>query len=292
MAVFVSTTFFGDQSNINDALKTLENLRIKNIEIGSNHAPIRIEDLRLVKGTTYICHNYFPPLRREIVLNIASEDKVLRKKSIAFIKNTIILCQKLEIKFYTIHSGFFADVISPHHNEGKSRNFDFIFQANAKDKKQVLERTIEIIKDLSLFAKRKNVQLLIENQGSKTSKEFTLFDSSEELDILKREVGGTLKFNFNLAHAILAGLKLEEEKVFKHFYESSAFFEVSEIDRNLDSHLPIIPDKGLICSLLEKYATMFAKNNIILEYRNLRSEDLKKSYDFVTKLLNGASPEI
>ncbi len=285
MAVFISTTYFGDLSNVKVVLEELENLGIKNVEIGSNHAPINIEDLVLRHDTNYICHNYFPPPEEEFVLNIASEGTAVREKSVSFIKNTISICQKLGIKFYTVHPGFFADAISPHRNGSKSRNFDFVFKPISLNREKILKRTINIIRDIYTFSIDKGVQILIENQGSKTAKSFTLFDSPEELDLLKKEVGENLKFNFNLAHATLAGFGLDNEEVFSHFWQNSPFFEVSEIQDNLDSHLPLRPNVGMIASLIKKFSGSFAKKNIILEYRNIKSKELIKSYQFVQSLL-------
>lgn len=286
MSVFVSTTYYGDESKIQDAIDELHQLGINHIELGSNHAPCDVQTLRLYPNTRYIIHNYFPAQDPNFVLNLVAENKEIREKSINFIKNTIKICQKFGIKFYTIHPGFLGEA-----SIAKSRgvrNFDFQFQKNItlQNRPKVINRTIKIIESLYKYAKDYNVQLLVENEGSKTSGEFTLFDSIEELDLLKKEVGGNLKFNFNLAHAVLAGIRLKDPKVFSHFYDNTQFFEVSEIAGDLDSHLPIRHQEGNIASLVKKYSKYFTKKNIILEYRNVNIKEVKKSYDFVKKLIS------
>lgn len=285
MSLYVSTTYFGDGSTAHDALSDLERLKIKNIELGSNHASLEQQSINLKKDANYIVHNYFPPQEKDFILNIASGSPRIREKSIKFIMHTINWCQKKGIKYYTIHPGFFAEAISQLGHSGKNRNFDLKFSASStKNRKQTLEETIKVIIDLYRFSSRK-VQLLIENQGSQTSKNVTIFDSAEELRLLKKTVGDRLKFNFNLAHATLSGIDLDDHEVFQFVFKNSPFFEVSEIKGIYDSHLPLRPGNGRILQLLKNFKDLFKKRNLILEYRNIRGEKLLKSFDFVNKIL-------
>ena len=301
MSVYVSTTYFGDGSQVQDALRDLEKLKIKNIELGSNHTSIKknkqsfsankqsfsANKLDLKKNTKYIVHNYFPPEEKDFILNIASTRSQIKEKSVKFIKNTIIWCQKNNIKYYTIHPGFFAEAISPPGLRGKKRNFDLKFSKNSikgKKRQNVIEEAIKVIKHLYDFTGNR-IQLLIENQGSKTSGNFTLFDSFPELTALKKSVGRNLKFNFNLAHATLSGINIKNEKTFQFIYENSPFFEVSEIQGIYDSHLPLRLGNGRILILLKNFKDLFKKRNIILEYRNIKGKELLKSFGFINKLL-------
>lgn len=286
MSIFVSTTYFGDNSKVQDALKELYSLGIKKIELGSNHSPVREKEiLQNNRGKEYIVHNYFPPKEKDFILNIASSSPLIREKSIKFIKNTIKWCQKNHIKYYTIHPGFFAEAISPQGYKGENRNFDLKFSTPInRDRQKTIDETTKVIKDLYAFAEKQEVQLLIENEGSKTSPEFVIFATYEELDALSEAVGSILKFNFNLAHATLAGIDLTDKKTFLHFYRKSVFFEVSEIKGDLDSHLPI-SSKGPISSLVKKYKNYFRQKNIILEYRNVKIEAVKKSYSYVSSII-------
>lgn len=287
MSLYVSTTYFGDGSRVQDALQDLVKLKINNIELGSNHASLQLSELKLPKDKNYIVHNYFPPLEKAFVLNIASTRSQVREKSIAFIKNSIIWCQKRNIKYYTIHPGFFAEVISPLEHGGKNRNFDLKFDQisiTRKNRRTSFEETTKVIKQLYLFALGKT-QLLIENQGSITSRNFTLFDSYVELKRLKKSIGNQLKFNFNLAHAMLSEINITNEKVFSEFYEDSPFFEVSEISGIYDSHLPLQPGNGKVLKLLKNYKGLLKRRNVILECRNIEREKLLESFDFLNKTL-------
>lgn len=293
MSVFASTTYLGDGSDIQNAVDELEVHGIFYVEIGSNHAYCDIKTLKLHPNTEYIIHNYFPARDQNFVLNLGSEDKEVRKKSIYFIKNTIKICQRLNIKYYTIHPGFLAEAsINPFVNL-QQRNFDFKFKKSAplKIRQKIIGRVIRIIKDLYDFAQDRNVCLLIENEGSKTSSNYTIFAQPKELEMLKRSIGKGFKFNFNLAHATLAGIDLEDAKIFYHFYKDATFFEVSEINGIFDSHLPILEQQpNKISRILIKHAKFFSKKNVILEYRNINIKEVEKSYKYVTMVLNSGSP--
>lgn len=285
MSLYASTTYFGDGSLIKDALKDLKRLNIKNIELGSNHKKGN-DNLILDKNCNYIVHNYFPPDQKNFILNIASTSSQVQEKSINFIKNTILWCSKNGIKYYTIHPGFFAEAVSVLGRKGINRNFDLKFSKSSiknKDRKLIIEKTIKIIGKLYVFAQGK-LQLLIENQGSKTSKNLTLFDSVEELEKLKTIYSTKLKLNFNLAHAILSGIDLSDNNIFRFAYQNSPFFEISEINGKYDSHLPVFLNRGVVGKLLTKRKSFFRKKNLILELRNVQSKHLKSSLDALSEL--------
>lgn len=292
MAIFVSTTYLGDGSGVQKAVDELTSAGITKIELGSNHAPIsKNEPLNLPTHgpeQEYIVHNYFPPQENDFILNIASRYPQIREKSIRFIKNSVNWCYRRKIRYYTIHPGFFAEAISQLGQKGKNHNFDLKFSkisTKARKRKRTIEETIKVIVKLYDFASGK-LQLLIENQGSKTSKGATLFDSLEEFQLLKQSVGDKLEFNFNLAHATLSGINIEDKKVFYYIHKSSPFFETSEIRGIYDSHLPLQAGSGRILKLFKKYKELFKKRNVILEYRNIEREKLLKSFDFINKLLS------
>jgi len=283
MSIYASTTYFGDGSQINDALQDLKKIGIRKIELGSNHKKSK-EKINLEKSNEFIIHNYFPPQEEDFILNIASSSPMIRNRSIDFIKNTIKWGSKKGIGYYTIHPGFLAEPVAQLGQRGKNRNFDLKFsRQRRKDRKKVIEEAMKVIKNLYQFSNNK-IQLLIENQGSKTSKNVTIVDSIEELQILNKFVGPHLKFNFNLAHATLSGIDLEKKEVLRFIFKHSLFFEISEIKGMYDSHLAVFPKRGIIGNLLSIHKTSFKKRNLILEFRNTKTEELKASFDAVSKL--------
>lgn len=288
--LFVSTTCFKDNTDVNIALKKLNSIKFTRVEIGSNHSSLKQNNLKLYPKTEYIIHNYFPAAFNDFVLNIASEKSILREKSINFIKSTIRLCSKKGIKYYTIHPGFLGTAnINIHKIIKDRRNFDFDFtKADTKksSRKDIINEVINVINELYKYSKRHNVSLLIENQGSSTSKDNILFDNIDEITKLQKTVGHMFKLNFNVAHALLSGQKIGNISLLKKYLNYAVFVEISEIQGKYDSHLPIINPEGRVYKLLKKYRDEFNQKNLIMEYRNTNLDKVNKSSKFIKSTLN------
>ena len=91
MNIFVSTTYFGKKnSELNNVLNQLKTANIDGIEIGSTHKyQTKKYFQKIIKGSKpkrILLHNFFPPSKEEdFVINIASNNKLIRKKSIDLI---------------------------------------------------------------------------------------------------------------------------------------------------------------------------------------------------------------
>ena len=57
----------------------------------------------------FIIHGYFPPPKKSLIFNLASQNKIIRKSSIKLAKNAISLCCDIESPLYTFHAGFTVD---------------------------------------------------------------------------------------------------------------------------------------------------------------------------------------
>ena len=113
MSLYISTTFAKDKTPVTKVLETLIKKKIYNIELGSNH--IWQENiLKKIKkyDHNFLVHNYFPVPKKNLIVNIASQDKQIRKKSINHIKNSIQFCKRIKSKLYTFHPGFILDPVS------------------------------------------------------------------------------------------------------------------------------------------------------------------------------------
>lgn len=101
-------------------------------------------------------HNYFPPPKKSFVINLASQNSVILKKSLNQIKKSIILSKKINGKFFSFHAGFRID---PGVKKiGKKFNKVELF-----NKKKCEQTFLNSIKNLYNFAKKNNIKLLIEN---------------------------------------------------------------------------------------------------------------------------------
>ena len=96
-------------------------------------------------------HNYFPPEKTGLVINLASNNKIIRKKSIEFIKNNIDLSLKLNSPIYSFHSGFCIDPIKK--DLGQIQNkYKFI------DKKIAIKNFHDSLFELLQYSKSKDIK--------------------------------------------------------------------------------------------------------------------------------------
>ena len=92
-------------------------------------------------------HNYFPPPREPFVINLATNNKMILKKSIDHIKKSILFAKKVGDNFYSFHAGFRLD---PNFKSlGKK-----IKKINMISKKKALDNFIKQTIKISKFAKK------------------------------------------------------------------------------------------------------------------------------------------
>lgn len=99
---------------IKESVEKLASLGYKNIELSGGtmfYSGISKDLIELQKRfrLNLLCHNYFPPPQTDFVLNLASLDKNIQKKSENHIKNSLDLTRKLGAKKFALHAGFLID---------------------------------------------------------------------------------------------------------------------------------------------------------------------------------------
>ena len=105
--IYLSTLAFN-----NEILETDKYCRKFNIGIefssGISH---NNKNLTYFEKTRYkkLSHNYFPPPEDEFVLNLASKNEIVRKRSVDHCISNLELCSKYKTKFYAAHAGFCVD---------------------------------------------------------------------------------------------------------------------------------------------------------------------------------------
>ena len=157
--VYVSSGFYKNENPV-DTLKNFIKNKIHDIELsGGNYINQKqINEIRLLnkKKSKIRIHNYFPPPKSKFVINLASQDKIIIKKSLQQLKKSILLSKKLNNEYFSFHAGFRFD---PKPKQlGKKFKKISLLNKN-KSEKIFLKNLIK----LNLFAKKNNVKLLIEN---------------------------------------------------------------------------------------------------------------------------------
>lgn len=108
--IYLSSAFFKGRT-IKDSVEKLAQHGCKYIELtgGTTYYDAYLNDLIELKNKyslEYLIHNYFPPPEKEFVLNFTSPDIEVRKRSLVFMENSLNICNKMKIPFYSFHAGY------------------------------------------------------------------------------------------------------------------------------------------------------------------------------------------
>tara|TARA_B110000037_G_C17128138_1_gene509431 strand:+ start:3952 stop:4809 length:858 start_codon:yes stop_codon:yes gene_type:complete len=276
--IYISTTFLPDQEKLKSAIDILNKNDLYNIEIGSNHQYEENYNYVLKKKCNYLIHNYFPVPKKSFVINIASLDNKIRSRSINQIKKSILFCKKSKAKLYTFHPGFLSDPEGEGNGNKKSRNYDFKWKAKLLKKNYSVSWSymIKSIKEIVEFAKKKNINIAIETEGSVNASDHLLMQKPIEYKkFMKIFSNKEIGINLNIGHLNLASKKFKFDK-FKFIKLISNYIVAFECSHNYgrdDNHLP-----------LKKYAWYWRV------LKNKKYENLPKILEFryvsVQKILN------
>ena len=240
--IFVSTTFAKDNSKISDALLICKKANISNIELGSNHI-YENNFKKIIKqyNFRFIVHNYFPIPRKSFVVNIASSNKHIRNLSLKHIKKAISFCKEINSKLYTFHPGFVSDPITANKN---GKNYDFIWSRKIinKNYKLAFDQMLSSLKKIVNFARKKNVRVAIETEGSLKKNFYLLMQRPEEYQkLFKYFDTKDLGINLNIGHLNLASKAFNFSKL-KFVDMLKPYIVAIELSHNNgieDQHLPL-----------------------------------------------------
>jgi sugar phosphate isomerase/epimerase len=212
MSIYFSTGGYKNHKTkyvVNELVK----IGIKNIELsGTMYSPRNIHFLsKNFKKVNFQVHNYFPPPKNPIVLNLASFDKDVYKKTYDHIINSLEVCRKLNSKYYSFHAGFLCDLAVS--ELGKK-----VKKKKLQNRKTSLELFIKRVNKISAVAKKYNINLMIENNvlsknNLKNFNEnpFLMCDAEECREIISK-TPKNVKLLVDVAHLKVSSTSLNFDK--------------------------------------------------------------------------------
>ena len=157
--LYVSTVCLKDCKDVRRVLEFYGKFGIKNVELGSLHAHMEnpVQEIRKYKQKykmNFIVHQYFPAPEKPFVVNLASQDKAILKRSIEQTKDSITFCKKSGIKLFSLHAGFRSD---------PDTKFRFNKRAPVAPYEKAFQTFVESMEEINSFAEAKGIKLAIEN---------------------------------------------------------------------------------------------------------------------------------
>ena len=196
------------------------------------------EKIFLKSKINKLAHNYFPAPKTPFVLNLASSNINIRKKSIDHCKKGLQLAFKSKGPFFSAHAGFCMDP-NPEMLGKKFELDDLLF-----DKKTNRELFLDSLHELNVYAKSLGLLFLIENNVIIPSNIINgnnpLFccQSQEIIQILDEFKGQNIGLLLDTGHlkvsAKTLGLDLIEE--FKKLQKFITAFHHSDNDASKDTN--------------------------------------------------------
>ena len=273
--LYVSTTFIKDGKKIKMALDILKSAGVENVELGSNHA--YESNYNYIKNYkfNFLIHNYFPVPKKDFVINIASLSKKIRERSINQIKRSIEFYKKINAKIYTFHPGFIGDPLRANRNK---KNYDFLWKKkNIKDQYLLAyNQMILSLKKIVNFAKKKDVKIAIETEGSFKKRNFLLLQRPEEYkNLFKFFSPKDIGINLNIGHLNLSSnaFSFSKSKFVDLLKPYIVAIELSHNNGIEDQHLPLKKNQWYWKIINDPD---FFKVYKILEFRNTGIEKIKQ----------------
>lgn len=250
--IYISSSCIKDK-NIKKSLQTILASGIKNIELsgGTNYyGELECDLIKLKKAhdINFLCHNYFPPPQEHFVLNLASMNEEIYRKSLNHYIKAIELSQKIGSPKFALHAGFLMDISL---NEiGKKIS-----------EKKIIKKEIAIERFCEGFIKLKqylgDLELYIENNvySHMNAKQFNfknifMLTSSENYIDLRRNID--FKLLLDVAHLKVSTktLGLDFNKELSFLLNESDYIHLSENNGFVDNN-EIIHENSYIWEIIK-----------------------------------------
>jgi len=267
MLVYVSTSCLKNDSDVLNVLKAYKRAGFKNVELGPTYSydvnlPSKIKQYDF----NFIVHNYFPPPKKPFVINLASQNATILKKSREQIKTSIEFCNRLNIGLFTFHAGFRAD---------PSIKLEFEKSQLVTSYEKALRTFIESVKEINKHAENNGIKIAIENNVLSEynlvngRNIFLLMCEYTEFENLFREIpSDNLGALLDLGHLQVTShwLKFDKYEFVDKLKDKVFLIHVHENNGKVDEHKGLDENSWCLQIISEKF---FKKVPVSLESRNL-----------------------
>ena len=277
-SVFVSTACLPGVQPITSRISLYRSHGLNAIELGAG-VSIDKDSLSQVAGMgcQFLVHNYFPPPSEPFVLNLASGDDSIRKRSLDLISEALALTARLGAPFYSVHAGFITDPTS-----FGTTSFVFPMPASPDEPQFAMDRFTTALEIAVDRAQHLGVQLLVENNVcSHELRGKLLLDTADEFltlfHILPSPYLGIL---LDTGHLNVTAHTLDFDRM-SFVDEVTPYiraFHVHDNDGIADTHQPVQPGSWVFDVLRRPE---FAGLPIVVEARFETVADLRRHVDWL-----------
>ena len=241
--VYMSSGGFGNLDVI-EILEAFTSHGICNVEFSNGKLNGEFSEIirPFLQSSKVMLHNYFPQPSKSFVINLASQDKEIRTKSIEHVTKCLRISKLIGADHYAVHSGFLFD---PRPSE-LGQVFSSIRLA---DRNKAMETFAETLSELVKVAVDLGVKILIENNVI-TAQNLLLFSQNPLLCCCSDEIMQVLAASpkvdllLDLAHLKVSAQTLDNDIIREadKLKEIALGYHLSENDGLKDLNKPIDND--------------------------------------------------
>jgi len=277
MDYFISTVNFRDWFKDFKISTILKNIKGNyNLEICSGHTvEFNIEEtINMLMDWSkeykkkFILHNFSPPEKSNIVVNLSSHDEKKRKQVTEFLKNRIKYTNELGRNYYSFHAGYTVD-----YEFGKK---NYIHHISHEESVRIF---IEELVEIARYAEKKNVNIGIENHNvEKNNKSNMIMYSPHDFKFLFDEIkSNNLYLHLDVGHLKISSntYGFDKIKFLEDFSDKIIAVHLNENNGLIDTHKPINQNSWFIPHLKK-----LSKLNYIT------FETISKSFDEIDQMIN------
>jgi sugar phosphate isomerase/epimerase len=248
--VYVSTACLKEKS-ISKILEVLADNNITNIELsgGTDYYDGLEYDLGMLKNKynlNYACHAYFPPPKEHFVVNLASCNDIIYRKSINHYVDCIDMLKSLECNTLSVHAGFLVEV-------GTGEIGKRISNTVVYDKDRAYDRFCCAYEKLECLCHKNGIELYLENNvlSGENYKSFgytnyMMMTDYESIMEMKGQMDFKLLLDLGHLHVSSKTLGLEYTKECSDLKKHVKWLHISENSGIFDEHKPLVRNSEIV----------------------------------------------
>lgn len=275
--IYVSSSCLNNK-NMAEIIRQLADRNIQNIELsgGTDYYDEMEHDLKRLKDIyrlKYACHAYFPPPKDPFVVNLASCNDRIYKKSIEHYEQCIEMMNRLDCRTLSVHAGFLVEISES--EIGKKLGGNVVYDEN-----EAYERFCAAFNYISKLCAANNIKLYLENNVLSAEnyqqfdyQNYMMMTDYESIMKMKKKLDFLLLLDLGHLHVSANTLGLDYTKECNALKEYVRWIHLSENNGSFDEHKPLTENSRILSEFGKLY---HADVNVTLETVG-SIEDIAKS---------------
>ena len=265
-----------------DVVRMLAQEGFKQIELsgGTSYYPDIFEDLIALRreyGLTYACHSYFPPPQKDFVVNLASCNDEIYRRSIRHYESCIRRLPDIGCSVLSIHSGFFLE-LSPDELGSRVRTkIEYDISEGTKRFCDAYERICGLAREHGVTMYLENNVMDYDNFERGGRRTLVMMVDSASILALKKQLDFNLLLDLGHLNATCYSLRKDFEQEARLLAPYAQWFHLSNNNAVADQHQPLTED----CAVTKIYRSIARSGcNVTLETKG-SMEKITESYRIV-----------